>query len=150
MVTLHHFVQPLWFDRMGGFTASDTIPHFVRFAEFAYRCWHFLFGVVACHSSIWKLTSTFPPLSAAGDLSDTGRVNVLEASQQRQCGGLGLYFALLSWLMGCMVPCGREFGRKVHLWITFNEANVMVRCCACRGQPHLTGIGAAYPSACHF
>ena len=37
MVTLHHFVQPLWFDRLGGFTDGANIPHFVRFAELAFR-----------------------------------------------------------------------------------------------------------------
>ena len=34
-----------------------------------------------------------------------------------------------------MMPCGREFGKKVHMWITFNESNVMVRCGPAPGQP---------------
>lgn len=38
VVTLHHFVQPLWFDRLGGFTSDAGIPYFVNFATFAIRC----------------------------------------------------------------------------------------------------------------
>lgn len=37
-LTLHHFVQPLWFDDMGGFTRPESIPHFVNFASIAFRC----------------------------------------------------------------------------------------------------------------
>ena len=37
IVTLHHFVHPLWFDRMGAFTEGRNIPHFVSFAQLAYR-----------------------------------------------------------------------------------------------------------------
>lgn len=37
-MTLHHFVQPLWFDNMGGFTTEAGIPYFVSFATFAIRC----------------------------------------------------------------------------------------------------------------
>ena len=38
VVTLHHFVHPLWFDALGGFTTDAGIPHFVSFATFAVRC----------------------------------------------------------------------------------------------------------------
>jgi Glycosyl hydrolase family 1 len=38
VVTLHHFVHPQWFENLGGFTKEENITHFVRFAEFAYRC----------------------------------------------------------------------------------------------------------------
>ncbi len=37
MVTLHHFVHPLWFDRLGSFTTDAGIPHFVSFAAFSVR-----------------------------------------------------------------------------------------------------------------
>ena len=33
VVTLHHFTDPLWFADRGGFTRSDNIRYFVRFAE---------------------------------------------------------------------------------------------------------------------
>ena len=31
MVTLHHFVHPLWFENMGGFTQEENLPYFVRY-----------------------------------------------------------------------------------------------------------------------
>ena len=37
VVTLHHFVHPLWFDALGGFTTDAGIPHFVSFAAFSVR-----------------------------------------------------------------------------------------------------------------
>lgn len=37
VVTLHHFVHPLWFDKKGGFTEDANIPYFVKFAEFAFK-----------------------------------------------------------------------------------------------------------------
>ena len=37
-LTLHHFVHPLWFDDMGGFTRAESIPHFTNFACKAFRC----------------------------------------------------------------------------------------------------------------
>ena len=36
-LTLHHFVQPLWFEDMGGFTKGDNIRHFTSFACVAFR-----------------------------------------------------------------------------------------------------------------
>lgn len=33
MVTLHHFVHPLWFEQKGGFTKSENITYFVRYCE---------------------------------------------------------------------------------------------------------------------
>ena len=47
MVTLHHFVHPLWFDALGGFTTDAGIPHFVSFATFAVRC-------AACTFRAWS------------------------------------------------------------------------------------------------
>ncbi|CAL8466481.1 g6017 [Coccomyxa elongata] len=40
IVTLHHFVHPLWFDNKGGFTNEANIPHFVKFYETAFREYH--------------------------------------------------------------------------------------------------------------
>lgn len=37
MVTLHHFVHPNWFERLGGFTKEANIPIFVEFAQTAFR-----------------------------------------------------------------------------------------------------------------
>lgn len=37
MVTLHHFVHPTWFERLGGFTREANIPLFVAFAQIAFR-----------------------------------------------------------------------------------------------------------------
>ena len=37
MVTLHHFVQPIWFEKLGGFTQEANIPHFVAFAQTAFK-----------------------------------------------------------------------------------------------------------------
>ena len=37
MVTLHHFVHPTWFEKLGGFTREANIPHFVAFAQTAFR-----------------------------------------------------------------------------------------------------------------
>lgn len=37
-LTLHHFVEPAWFEDMGGFERSVNIQHFVDFASFASRC----------------------------------------------------------------------------------------------------------------
>ena len=36
-LTLHHFVQPLWFEDLGGFTKGDNIKHFTSFACVAFR-----------------------------------------------------------------------------------------------------------------
>ncbi|KAK9917329.1 hypothetical protein WJX75_003166 [Coccomyxa subellipsoidea] len=64
IVTLHHFVHPLWFDKKGGFTIEANIPFFVSFCETAFK----------------------------------------------------------------------EYHEKVHLWITFNECNVMAFCGWLYGQ----------------
>lgn len=37
MVTLHHFVHPIWFEKLGGFTQEANIPHFVAFAQTAFK-----------------------------------------------------------------------------------------------------------------
>ena len=37
MLTLHHFVHPIWFEKQGGFSESRNIPDFVNFATFAFR-----------------------------------------------------------------------------------------------------------------
>jgi len=37
MVTLHHFVHPTWFERLGGFTKEINILLFVIFAQTAFR-----------------------------------------------------------------------------------------------------------------
>jgi len=37
MVTLHHFVHPNWFEKLGGFTKEENIPIFVEFARTAFR-----------------------------------------------------------------------------------------------------------------
>ena len=54
VVTLHHFVQPLWFDNMGGFTTEAGIPHFVSFATFAIRCVPHMGGL---HSAVYFTAS---------------------------------------------------------------------------------------------
>ena len=33
MITLHHFVHPLWFEQKGGFTQEENIVYFVQFAQ---------------------------------------------------------------------------------------------------------------------
>ncbi len=33
LVTLHHFTNPMWFERQGGFTVLENIPIFLRFVE---------------------------------------------------------------------------------------------------------------------
>lgn len=33
MVTLHHFTNPVWFEKLGAFQKKKNIPYFVRFAE---------------------------------------------------------------------------------------------------------------------
>ncbi len=33
VLTLHHFVNPLWFSRAGGFEKAENLPHFTRFVE---------------------------------------------------------------------------------------------------------------------
>ncbi|KAG2486953.1 hypothetical protein HYH03_014450 [Edaphochlamys debaryana] len=37
MVTLHHFVHPEWFQRLGGFEKESNIRYFVEWAEVAFR-----------------------------------------------------------------------------------------------------------------
>ena len=37
MVTLHHFVHPLWFEQLGGFEKPDNIRYFVRFCEHVFK-----------------------------------------------------------------------------------------------------------------
>jgi beta-glucosidase len=37
LVTLHHFTNPLWFEKAGGFTKAENIGHFLRFVEKAVR-----------------------------------------------------------------------------------------------------------------
>ena len=37
MVTLHHFVHPNWFERLGGFTKEENIPHFVHYCQAVFR-----------------------------------------------------------------------------------------------------------------
>ena len=36
-VTLHHFVHPLWFEKLGGFKKDENIPLFVEYSEAAFR-----------------------------------------------------------------------------------------------------------------
>lgn len=36
-VTLHHFVHPLWFEKLGGFTKEENIAYFVEFSRQAFR-----------------------------------------------------------------------------------------------------------------
>jgi len=40
MVTLHHFVHPIWFENLGGFENEENIAHFVRFAEKMFDQFH--------------------------------------------------------------------------------------------------------------
>ena len=37
MVTLYHFVHPLWFDDLGGFEKLENVPLFVAFSEVCCR-----------------------------------------------------------------------------------------------------------------
>lgn len=37
LVTLHHFTNPMWFERMGAFERAENLPHFLRFAEHVVR-----------------------------------------------------------------------------------------------------------------
>ncbi len=37
MITLHHFVHPLWFEQLGGFEKQENIRYFVRFCEHVFR-----------------------------------------------------------------------------------------------------------------
>lgn len=46
MVTLHHFVHPEWFERLGGFEKEKNIAYFVRFSECVFR-------VLAPYVSLW-------------------------------------------------------------------------------------------------
>lgn len=36
-LTLHHFANPMWFERMGAFTRLKNVPHFLRFVEHTVR-----------------------------------------------------------------------------------------------------------------
>lgn len=36
-LTLHHFTNPMWFERMGAFTRLKNVPHFLRFVEHTVR-----------------------------------------------------------------------------------------------------------------
>lgn len=38
MITLHHFVHPLWFEQMGGFTKAENIAYFIRYCERVFKC----------------------------------------------------------------------------------------------------------------
>ena len=38
LVTLHHFTNPMWFERMGAFEKAENIPHFLRYVEQVVRC----------------------------------------------------------------------------------------------------------------
>lgn len=33
LLTLHHFTNPMWFERMGAFEHAENLPHFLRFVE---------------------------------------------------------------------------------------------------------------------
>jgi len=32
-MTLHHFTQPMWFEKLGGFECEDNMPHFIEFSK---------------------------------------------------------------------------------------------------------------------
>lgn len=36
-LTLHHFTNPMWFERMGAFTRLENVPLFLRFVEHTIR-----------------------------------------------------------------------------------------------------------------
>ena len=36
-LTLHHFTNPMWFERMGAFTRLENVPLFLRFVEHTVR-----------------------------------------------------------------------------------------------------------------
>ncbi len=38
LVTLYHFVHPLWFDRLGHFEKAENLRHFVNYAKTVFRC----------------------------------------------------------------------------------------------------------------
>ena len=74
-LTLHHFVHPLWFDDMGGFTRAENIPHFTNFASIAFRsalpgpgCWTNPFlRFHACPVIIWLLQQQLVLCRVAGE-----------------------------------------------------------------------------------
>jgi beta-glucosidase len=37
MITLHHFTNPIWFERIGAFQNERSVFYFVRFSEFVFR-----------------------------------------------------------------------------------------------------------------
>jgi beta-glucosidase len=37
MITLHHFTNPIWFEKMGAFEHEKSIKYFVRFSEFVFK-----------------------------------------------------------------------------------------------------------------
>ena len=37
VVTLHHFTNPLWFERLGGFEKEDNIKFFIEFSDIVFR-----------------------------------------------------------------------------------------------------------------
>lgn len=37
ILTLHHFVHPIWFEHLGGFLNAENVHYFVQFAKHAYR-----------------------------------------------------------------------------------------------------------------
>ncbi|PSC70754.1 glycoside hydrolase [Micractinium conductrix] len=81
-VTLHHFVHPAWFERLGGFTKDENIPLFLEYARTCYT----LFGK---YSKYWATFNEPGVTSFAGHVYGSfppGRLaNVAGCARQMLC-----------------------------------------------------------------
>ncbi len=67
VVTLHHFVHPQWFEKLGAFEKTDNLPHFMRFVDLAAREYGSLvhmwltFNEPSVYTFFGYIHGTFPP-----------------------------------------------------------------------------------------
>jgi beta-glucosidase len=67
VVTLHHFVEPLWFSKVGAFEYADNIKYFVRFSTYVYdkmaECvdYYVTFNEPTVYATEGYILGDFPP-----------------------------------------------------------------------------------------
>lgn len=88
MITLHHFTQPLWFDRSGAFEQENNIPLFVRFCENVFQALHDLVPIWCTinepevYAAQGYFTGIFPPGKKDANAAGLVLKNLLEAHVQ--------------------------------------------------------------------
>jgi beta-glucosidase/6-phospho-beta-glucosidase/beta-galactosidase len=124
-LTLHHFVHPLWFEKLGGFTKMENISPFVDYARKAYaefgrqaRFWA-TFNEPGVASFAGFVQGSFPP----------GRLLNFAAHGRHLLTMLRAHGAAYAAIKGAPGGAAASVG-LVHNWFSFEAAPL-----ACLGAP---------------